>query len=99
MIQEAVVLDINPQATPDQIRYLFVLRWGEAERFYRALGWNSGNRGEKLDKLARMQGTTITLPLSRYPLIVAFQDIDDPTSVMIPRIWLRSWVADIKSKV
>jgi len=75
---EAVVLDLGAG------RYLFALlseSSHEAERFYRALGYDYGDRGEKLEGIARMQGTSRLLEPGNYPRLVTFGDINDPTSV------------------
>lgn len=73
---EATVVEVAPGL------YLFALLGNsEAERFYRALGYDYGNRGEKLDRIARMQGESRVLEPKNYPLLVTFRDIDDPTTV------------------
>jgi len=73
---EAAVVEIAPG------RYLFALLGNsEAERFYRALGYNYADRGEKLDRIARMQGESRVLKPDNYPLLVTFADIADPKTV------------------
>lgn len=72
---EAVTLEVAPG------RYLFALLGGSEERFYRALGYNYGDRGKKLDGISKMQGELRVLEPNNYPLLVTFANIADPASV------------------
>lgn len=62
-------------------RYLFALLGGSEERFYRALGYNYGDRGTKLKRISGMQGETRMLERENYPLLVTFENVSDPTTV------------------
>ena len=76
VIGEATVVEVVPG------RYLFALLNGSEEQYYRAVReqFQGVHRGEWLKRIPAMKGV-VRLLKNNYPLLVTFDDFNDPKSV------------------
>ena len=87
---EAVVVDVRPDAGPDEPRYLFMLnRRPSGDPFYvariaqEAIGDDLGKiePGRRYRTIQTAKGAVHRVPRDAYPLMVTLRDMTDPTSV------------------